>query len=396
MRPGRGLGALAAAAGISSLGDGAFLAAAPLAAAAVTRDPVAVAVVAAAEYLPWVLVSPYAGVYVDRWRKRSVLVVSDVLRATAVVALAVVAALGLLSIPILAAVAFAVVAGTVFHDAAAQAVVADLTARDPEQLDVVNGRLSAASTGGRQLLGPPAGGALFAAAPWLPFAFDAASFAASGLLLRALPVGEVTAASADQSVLTAMKAGARFLVRHRELRALCLLLAAANFTYNLAWSTLVLYVTDEGGLDLGQLGFGLLLSALAVGGVAGGVLAPRVIKALGGTRSVVLGLIAEAAAWPAIAATNLPLVAAAALALAGLSASVVTVVAMSARQRAVPAEMLARVITAFRLVSNGAAPLGAVAGGLVAGVAGLRAPLLVASAVLVATVVLAARFLRIR
>src|SRR6185369_5989441 len=75
----RGLRALLAASGVSAIGDGAFLAAAPLAAAAVTRDPAAVSIVAAAEYLPWLVVTPFAGVYVDRWPKRLVMIWADVL-----------------------------------------------------------------------------------------------------------------------------------------------------------------------------------------------------------------------------------------------------------------------------------------------------------------------------
>src|SRR5947207_9029184 len=119
-----GLWPLLAASGVSSLGDGMFVAAAPLAAAALTRDPAAVSLVAAAEYLPWLLVAPFAGVYLDRWPKRTTMIAADLLRAVAIAGLALLIAVGSASIPALAVCAFVIVSGTVFHTAASEGAIA--------------------------------------------------------------------------------------------------------------------------------------------------------------------------------------------------------------------------------------------------------------------------------
>jgi MFS family permease len=382
----RGLRALLAATGTSALGDGAFLAAAPLAAAAITRDPTAVAVVLAAEHLPWVLVTPFAGVYVDRWPKRPTMIVADLLRGLAVAALAVMVGAGVATIPAIAACAAAMVTGMVFHSAAAEAVIADLTGRDEQLLHKVNGRLQAANTAGRQLLGPPGGSWSFTLASWLPFAADAASFLASAALLAAVPSHRADGRPRTR-MWPALHEGAAYLMRHRELRTLALLTAAGNVSVNMAMATLVLYATDPGGLGITPAAYGVLLAAMAVGGILGGLVAPGVIRHLGGGRvTVIVGLLVQAAAWLAVAATHNAIVAGMAVCIMWISIAPVTVVIVGTRQRQTPPELLGRVISAYRIVGNGISPLGALAGGLIAAAWGLRAPMLVAAAILAATV----------
>ncbi|MBN1171235.1 MAG: MFS transporter [Micromonosporaceae bacterium] len=392
----RGIHALVVATGISSFGDGAFLAAAPLAAAALTRSPIAVSLVAAAEYLPWVIIAPVAGVYVDRWPRRATMIAADVIRLCAVGAAAVLIACGLVSIPLLACVAFITVAGTVFHDAAGQTIIADLTARQPERLHSANGRISAALTGGRELIGPPAGSMLYSATAWIPFAADAVSFAASAAVLTAVPKPGQHPPAENAGLWRSIREGAVFLVHHRALRTLCLLTAVGNLAYNCAWSTFVLYATGSHGLDVTDAQFGWLVAALAAGGILGGVLASRIIGILGSGMTAITGFALEALAWPAVAATTNPLIAALALIVTGFAATQATVVIMSARQRAVPGHLLGRVITAFRVVGNGTAPFGAVLGGFIASWASLRAPLIAAGALLLAALLVASLSGRLR
>jgi MFS family permease len=386
----RGLRALVAATGVSSAGDGAFIAAAPLAAAVVTRDPAAVATVTAAEYLPWILVAPFAGYYVDRWTKRTTMIVADLVRAVLVAVLSVLVVAGSSSVPAIAACAFVVVAGNVFHSAAAEATIADLTALDDKLLHIVNGRQQAAYTGGRQLIGPPVGSLTFSVARWLPFALDAVSFVASALLLVLVPR---TAAGRPRSdgVWRALRKNTAYLLAHRDLRTLAFLTAAGNFSINMVMGILVLYATDPHGLGIPEANYGLLLVAMAVGGIAGGFLTPRVIGLFGSRTTMIAGLAAEGGAWLIVAGTTNPVVAGAALALAFVGVTLVSVVVMTARQKQAPPELLGQVISAFRVVGNGPGPLGAVAGGAVAELAGLRAPILVAAAVTLLAVLLVLR-----
>ncbi len=389
----RGLRALLAANGISAVGDGAFLAAAPLAAAAVTRNPTAVAIVAAAEYLPWLLVSPLAGVYVDRWAKRPTMIWADLLRGLGVAVLAVLVAFHLATIPAIAVCAAAMVTGMVFHSAAAEAVIADLTGRDEAQLHRVNGRLQATSTTGRQLVGPPAGSWSFALVGWLPFAADAVSFLASATLLVIVPA-RPRQKPAQGKLWAAIREGTNYLVRHRELRTLALLTAAGNVSVATAMATLVLFATDRHGLGVTTAAYGVLLAAMAVGGVVGGLVAGWVTGRLGGRVAVIAGLAIEAAAWLLLAFTRNAVVAGLLLCLLWVSFAVLSVVIMGTRQRQTPPELLGRVISAYRLVGNGMSPLGALLGGFVATVWGLRAPMVAAGLILILAVLIAIRDLR--
>lgn len=383
-----GLRVVTAAAGVSSIGDGVLLSAAPLAAAAVTRDPTAVAIVLAAEHLPWAVVTPFAGVYVDRWPKRATMITADVLRGAAVAVLAAMIALGVASIAALAVCAAAMVTGMVFHSAASEAMIADLAQRDERVLHRVNGRIQSATTAGMRLVGPPAGSWSFAVAPWLPFAANAASFAVSAALLTAVP-GRPAVVAPRRRLWQAIREGVGFLFAHGSLRTLALLIGIGNFSVNMAMAVLVLYATDPGGLGISDAAYGLLLTAMAVGGIVGGLIASRVIDLLGNRLTVIVGLLVQAGTWIAVAGTDSPYVAGLAVSLLWISIPPVTVVIIAARQRQTPPELLGRVISAFRIVGNGLSPLGAMVGGLIAAVWNLRGPMLVAAGVLVVAGVLA-------
>lgn len=390
-RPGgRGLRAILASVGVSSLGDGMFLAAVPLTAAALTRDPTAVAAVTAIGYLPWVLIAPFAGALVDRWPYRATVLTADIIRALAVAGLALAVAADMATIWTLGLVAAAVVTGQVFHDIAVQAAVASLAERDPDTLHWVNGRMFSLDTAGKSLIGPPAGAAAMTAAPVIPYAADAVSFAASAALLTRLPRGLRAAGEHRAPLGRAVKTGLLWLARHRQLRTLALLAASANLAYNCAWAVFVLFATAPTGLDVTETGFGFLVAALAAGGVIVGPLAGRITSRVGAEQALIVGVIGHAAAWPLIAMTSNAWLVGPLLALIGASQTLITTVNAGLRQMIVPADMLGRVIAGFRTVANSASPAGAVLGGAIAAGLGLRAPLVVAGAILGLSVVGAA------
>lgn len=377
----RGLRAILAATGISTIGDGAFVAAAPLAAAAITRDPAAVAMVMAAETLPWVVVAPFAGVFVDRWPRRTTMIVADALRGIAVAALAVLIAMGSVSVALIAGCAFLVMTGIVFHSAASEAIIADLTQRDEHHLHVTNGRLQSATTAGRQLIGPPSGSWSYTLYAWLPFAADAISFILSAAMIWLVPRREITVAP-RKGIWASLREGAVYLARHRELRLLAALTGAANLSVNAGLATLVLYATDSNGLSITEARYGLLLAAMAVGGLLGGLSVARILRKLGDRTVFVSAMLVEAAAWLAILLTRNAFAAGAAISAIGFTVALKSVVIMGMRQRLVPSELLGRVISAYRVVGNGTAPLGALVGGLLGAAWGLRAPMVFAAAVL--------------
>ncbi|GAB2635389.1 MFS transporter [Kribbella swartbergensis] len=384
------------AVGVSSLGDGMWTAAVPLAAAAIDRSAASVAAVSAVGLLPWLVVAPIAGALVDRWPTRRVLVLSDLLRAAVIALLVVTFATHAISVPILAFSAFLVVSGSIFHGAAQQSLVADLTEAEPEVRDTMNARMSSLDVAGASLVGPPVGSVAYAVTAWLPFLADAVSFAFSSICLAFVrPQSRPRATNQHESVRAAIRAGGAFLLGHRELRTLALLTGVANLTTNCALVVLVLYAADGDGLDLSPARYGLLIAALAVGGVVAGPIAPRALRRWGARKLVMASLVTRALVWPAIALTDQPFVAGIALMVAGMASTFVTVTVTSARQQLSPREMLGRVVTAFRTIGNGAAPLGALLGGALATLVGLRGTLLLAGGILaLASVVLLPRLMR--
>jgi MFS family permease len=154
------------------------------------------------------------------------------------------------------------------------------------------------------------------------------------------------------------------------------LLGIYNFANQMGQAVLVLLATET--LHVGTRGFGLLLAASAVGSVVGGLVNPVLTRHLGMLPSLVLPALVEAVAFVGIGFAPGPLVVAALLAVQGFSVTMWNVVTISLRQRTVPARLLGRVNSAYRMLGWGLMPLGALAGGFVAHAAGLRAPYIVA------------------
>jgi MFS family permease len=148
---------------------------------------------------------------------------------------------------------------------------------------------------------------------------------------------------------------------------------------------LVLFAQDLMGLD--DLGYGILLTATAVGGIAGSLAAGVVIRLLGRSRAVLASVVGLAAtmAVPVGTAEFWPV--AAALAAFALASSVWDVAAVSYRQAAVPEALMGRVMGTYRFIACGTFPLGAGIGGLVSRQLGLRAPF-VLGAVLIGVLLL--------
>ena len=166
----------------------------------------------------------------------------------------------------------------------------------------------------------------------------------------------------------------------------------SNFTVNMVMGILVLFATDPEGLGITEAGYGLLLVAMAAGGMGGGFIASRAITHFGVRSAMIVGLAAQGGAWLVIGSMREALVAGVALAVAFAGVTLVSVVVVTTRQQQAPPEMLGQVISAFRIVGNGPAPLGALAGGVVAGPAGLPAPMFVAAAVTLLAVLLVPQF----
>jgi MFS family permease len=376
----RGVGPLLASTAISVTGDGAFIAAAPLLAASLTRNPVAVSTVTAAFYLPWLLTGLLAGVLVDRWPRRPVLVAADLVRAVILTVLAVLVFVRAVNLLFLVIVVLLVGVAQCFFDSAAQATIPAVVGRDKEALTHTNGRFWALDTVGRSLIGPPLGSTTFALNKTLPFLGDALTFFASAVLVSRLP--RIPASDGPrEGLLTAVREGLQHLTHTRDLRVLAFSMGAYNFGYNLAIATFVLYAKDV--LRVADAGYGVLLAAMAVGGVIAGWRAASLTRRLSYRQVQAAALLVQGLAWAGVALAPNAVVVGLLFTFLGAGSSLASVAVGSARQALTPDKLLGRVVSAFRLFGLGAAGLGALVGGVVADWQGLRAPLLVAAALLI-------------
>ena len=205
------------------------------------------------------------------------------------------------------------------------------------------------------------------------------------LLLRggfSVPRREPTTLRAD------VAEGLRYLWRHRLLRTLAAMTGLFNFATNATFAVFVLYaVGPDSAMGLTEVGYGLLFATLAAGSLIGALLADPIIRRLGRSRSLLVGLLGGVGTVGVAAVTTIPLVIAVAFLIGGLTNALWNVVAVSLRQRITPDRILGRINSSYRLVAWGTRPLGAAAGGLLAELLGLRAVFAVAAALILGTLI---------
>lgn len=377
-RLGPDFGRLWTAGTVSALGDGISFAAGPLLVASRTNAPVLVAGAAFLQELPWLLFSLPAGAYVDRLDRRKLLVAVNLLRAAAIGGLSLTVAAGAAALPVIYLLLFVLGVGDTLALNAGGALLPSLVG-EPD-LVVANARLYGAQTLCAQLLGPPAGAALFVLAPAAPFGLDAASFVLAALLITRI-VGR-PAAAADHRVTRLrheIREGLGWLLQHRALRLVAVCICVMNLTFGGTMAVYVLYARQQ--LGLGAQGFGLLLSVSAVGGLAGTRLAAPLQLRFGIGALLRAGLLVEAATQLVLGLARSPWVAGAAMLAFGVHATVWTVVTVSQRQSAVPPELRGRINGVYFLFSAGGMAVGSLLGGLVAHALGIAAPYLLAAGV---------------
>ena len=291
------------AAGISTLGDGVREAALPLLAASLTKDPGAVAAVAFAGRLPWLVFSLISGAVVDRVDRKRVMWLVDTVRALVVTGLAVAVVLDETSIALLAVVAFVLGTGETLFDNAAQSLMPALVAR--ERLEEANSRLYIVQISAEEFVGPPLGSFLFAfAAAAAPFFVDAGSFfAAAGLVLAMAGTYRPHRQVEEHPRLrTEIADGLRWLWRHRLLRTLAVMLGVWNLLTTASAAVFVLFATED--LHVSKAGYGLLFSAGAVGSVVGGLIATRVSRRLGPGRALMTAVLMSGLLYFGVALTS--------------------------------------------------------------------------------------------
>ena len=371
-----------AASCISYLGDGVYLAALPLLAASLTRDPFTLGLVASGALLPSLFFSLPGGALVDRWDRRRTMLIADLARGALLAVPAVAMLLGWAGVQLLIVVAFCLGTAQIFFDTASSAYLPQLLDRDVDLLQQATARKFGAQTVASEFVGPPVGSLLFALSRAVPFLANALSFLASGVLIRTLPSQPVTPRTAKASLAAEIREGVAFVVRNRILLASALRFGMGNVAFMAGDAVLVLFAREN--LHLGNFGYGVLLTAQAVGGLAGTVLARLLGKWLRIGGALILTAGVEAFAQLCLGLSTNAVEGALALIVTGAAMAATMVLGPSISQAIVPPALNGRVSATNRLFAFGSAPLGAALGGYLGSVAGLRAPFLIGAALLAA------------
>ena len=361
---------------VSYAGDGTLVSALPLFAVTVTKDPRLISLVSAAMFLPWLLLSLPAGAIVDRHDRVALMWRSQTVQFAVMAVLTILIMTRTAGIAVLAAAGFLLGCAEVVFSNAEQSALPALVPAD--LLPRANGNQQVVLTIGETFVGPPLGSALFAVRAALPFGLDAVSFAGSAALLAGLPrtaKSRTTQPRSEQRMRAQIAEGVRWLAGHRLLRTVALLLGVSNFSSQMGQATLVLLATQT--LHVGTGGYGLLWTGAAIGSVLGGLVNPAITRRLGLLRSLTVAMAAFAALDAGIGLAPDFAVAAALMACNGFFVTMWNVVTVTMRQRIVPAELLGRVNSVYRMLGWGLMPLGALAGGFIAHAAGLRAAYIV-------------------
>ncbi|NMH79917.1 MFS transporter [Pseudonocardia xinjiangensis] len=386
---GSGFAKLWVANAVSNVGDGVALAAGPLLLASLTSDPALVAGALFVQQLPWLMFALPAGVVVDRLDRRRLVVLVNVVRAVVIAALAVAVATGVVTVPLIYAALFVIGSMETLADSASTALLPALV--PAEQLPRANARLMGVQIVGNGLLAPPLGAALFVVAAALPFGLNAATFLVAAVLVATLrgSVPREVPTGAPRPMIRDIATGVRALMGHQVLRVLALCLCLMNVTLTGAFSILVLYARERLGLD--EIGFGLLLAASAVGGLAGSVAAARLLTRFGAAFLLRVGLVIETCTHLSLALTRAPWVAVTTMVVFGAHASLWGVITLSWRQRVVPDALRGRVNSVYFLFAVGGSAIGALTGGLAARGLGITAPFWIAFAGMAALTLVAWR-----
>ena len=370
-RLGRSFPWLLASAIVNNFGDGVALAAGPLLVASQTKDPFLVSMAVLSGFLPPLVFGVLGGATADRFDRRRMVIVVDTIRALVLVILVATILGQAVNIAVVLVVLFILGTAETFADSASSALLPSLVQK--EDLGIANARLQGAFLLTNQLIAPPIGAFLFATGMAIPFATNAVCFIFGALLITRVASSVKTEVREPSSLREDMAEGIRWLLAHPPMRTLALTIFTFNVTFGAAWSVLVLYANER--LGLGAVGFGLLTTASALGGIVGTVLYGRLERRFSLGNIMRTGLLIETATHLTLAITTSPIVAFTTFVIFGAHEFVWGTTATAVRQRAVPDELQGRVGGVYRVAIMGGLVIGTPIGGLLATAFGITAPL---------------------
>jgi MFS family permease len=356
----------------SQFGDEITILALPWLVAQETGSPLAVGLLEALVFVPALIVGLPIGAWADRRSRRRSMVEADLARLVLLASIPLAVMFGLdPRLGHVMVVAFLAGAARILFEASAQAFLPDLVPR--EGIVRANARLSL-TEGVAAVIGPTTAGILIATVSASgAIAVDAVTFAVSAAALSLVWVAKESYGVVHERVRSAIKTGIRATVRNQYVRALTLTVGVGNVGSGIVIGMLPIFLQRTLGVEGWQAG--IIYACNGLGAIAAAAIAPRLAARIGVARAVLVGFgcatlgflfvsISTASTWFVTATLGDGLV--------GFGIVVNIISSASLRQRTVPPGFLARVTVSYRLAVNGAVALGAVIGGVVGEVIGVR------------------------
>ena len=356
---------------LTNLGDGFALAAGPLLVASLTDDAFLVALAATFQWLPPLLFAPIAGALTDRHNRLRIIQLVNLARVGMLAVLVLAIATGYGSIGVVLTALFVLSTAEVFADSSTSTLLPMLVARD--DLAIANSRLLTGMITFNQLAGPPLGAALFVIGSAWPFGAEALLIGLSVVLVsRIVLPAHVDANRSERHLHHDIIEGFRWVIHHPAVRTLVLTIFIFNITFGAAWSVLVLYASQR--LGLGDIGFGLLTTVMAAGGLLGTASYGWITRRVSLGDIMRAGLIVETLTHLALALTTSAWVAVPVFLIFGAHAFIWGTTSVTIRQRVVPTKLQGRVGSVNMVGTYGGLVIGSGIGGVLAQHYGITAP----------------------
>jgi MFS family permease len=343
-----------------------------LAATTLKANSLEMGVLQAFSTLPFLIFGLLIGAYADRTRRRPLMIMSDVGRALILAAIPISTLLFSPNLILLYIVSFSVGTLTVFDDVSSFAYLPSFVEED--QLVEANSRL-ATSQASAQVAGPSIAGILIQilTAP-ITILVDVAGYAGSAGFLSWIRKKEPYAKRAEsKSVIKGVKEGLAVVFNNRHLWSIAGSTGTSNFFSSAIGALFILFATRD--LKLSSVTLGFVYTLGSVGALVGSLLASRIAKRLGVGRTIVSSIFIAGLSWIAVyfarATLAVPLLVLATF-LGSIGGVIYNVNQVSFRQAVVPIEMQGRLNATMRFLVWGTIPIGALAGGALGGILGLR------------------------
>jgi len=366
---------------VSNLADGVMLAAVPLLAISLTDSPILISLIGAMVMLPWLLFAIPIGAIVDRVDRRYIFAGANASRSAVVGVLALLIALGHVTIFWLLAAAFVIGVCEVAADTTAQSLIPQIL--DEKDFEKGNSRLQISETVIQGFIGAPISGFIYTAAIYLPFFINSLGFAISALLALKIPVKflqdvrQNSEEKTERRFVADMKFGIAYLFHQKVLRRLVVTTATIGLCYSMGSATMVLFIIKELGLQ--ERFFGVILAIQGVGAILGALVASRTSSKFGRSKVMTFAIVASSAVLLLQGFSPNIYIFVALATFGGFVISQWNILLMATYQTVIPKELYGRIHGTRRTLVWGAMPLGSLLGGVLANF-NLRLPLYVGGA----------------